>query len=193
MIVNTHLLMSHILYDYLSKRQNIKINKLAFLYGCVKPDINNADINQEHTLDNSINSLNKYSEKLLTNNISIKDFSVSLGVICHFICDYFCLYHNDEYCLKNNFQHFLYEIRLHYKFLILLLMGKLKIDNFIPSEKDLIPMVLELQQKYFLEEKNLTRDIKYALSSAAAISEFILCSSEIALNSSKALTSEIYP
>jgi len=193
MIVNTHLLMSHILYDYLSKRQNIKINKLAFLYGCVKPDISNADINQEHTLDSSINSLNKYSEKLLTNNISIKDFSVSLGVICHFICDYFCLYHNDEYCLKNNFQHFLYEIKLHYKFLMLLLMGKLKIENYVHLEQNLIAMILGFQQKYVLEEKNLTRDIKYALSSAAAISEFILCSSEMVPNSSKTLTSEIYP
>lgn len=192
MLINTHLLMSHILYNGISKAQNIKINRLAFSYGCIKPDIYNKDINQEHTLDNSIECLEKYSKKLLSNSISIKDFSMSLGVMCHFICDYFCLYHNGEYSKKSIFHHFLYEMKLHLKLLLLILRGKLMVDNYIPLEKNLVAMILEQQKKYSLEEKSLTRDINYALTSATVISKFMLCSSEIILNNSTPLISGIY-
>lgn len=191
MLGETHLLISYILYNYLSKEQGFKINKLAFMYGCIKPDINNEDIQCPHILDESISSVNKYSEKLITNNISIKAFSVSLGVICHFICDYFCLYHNGEYKLRGVFPHILYEIKLHYKFLISLIMGKLKFDKYIPSKDNLIDIVLEMQEKYILEKKSLIRDIKYSLSVAALISEFILYSSEIKLDKCNDLSSEI--
>ena len=191
MLFETHLLISYILYNYLSKEQGFKINKLAFMYGCIKPDINNEDIQCSHVLDESISSVNKYSEKLITNNVSIKAFSVSLGVICHFICDYFCIYHNDEYKLKGVFPHTLYEIKLHYKFLIFFIMGKVKFDNYIPSENNLMGIVIEMREKYILEKKSLIRDIKYALSVAAIISEFILYSSEIKLDKCNDLNSEI--
>ena len=92
MIVNTHILMSQILYKHISKDMNFKLDRVAFGYGNIKPDFNNKDINREHTLDESLYEVNKYSEELMSKDISIKEFSKSLGVICHFACDYFCLY-----------------------------------------------------------------------------------------------------
>lgn len=161
------------------------------MYGCIKPDINNEDINSPHLFNESIDNLNKYCEKLITDNLSIKSFSMSLGVICHFICDYFCLYHNGEYKVNGVFQHLFYEIKLHYKFLILLMLGKLKINRYIPFENTLIGIVIEMNEKYILEKKQLEIDIKYALSAVALISEFIINLSETKLYKCNNLNSEI--
>ena len=108
MIVDTHLLISQVLYKYISKQMNFKLNRVAFAYGNIKPDLNNKDINRSHTLEESLDSVNKYSEELMNRNISVKEFSRCLGVICHFTCDYFCLYHREGNEKKGAFEHLCY-------------------------------------------------------------------------------------
>lgn len=178
MITTTHLLISNVLYSYLYREQGFKINRLAFMYGCIKPDFNNEDLNCEHTIDESLNSMSRYSEKFMY-SMSLKNFSVSLGIACHFICDYFCLYHNGEYKRKNMVLHFLYEVMIHYKFLSLILLHKLSINNYKLSKQNLKDILLEMHEKYNQEQKSLTKDITYALSAAVVVAELIICFSEI--------------
>jgi len=73
MIVNTHLLISQILYKYISSQTNFELDRLAFTYGNIKPDFNNKDINRSHTLDDSLEIINKYSEELMSQNILLSD------------------------------------------------------------------------------------------------------------------------
>jgi len=179
MIVDTHVLMSQILYKYISNQVNFKLDRLAFAYGNIKPDLNNKDINFEHTLDESLYSVNKYSQKLMSQDISVKEFSKSLGVICHFACDYFCLYHREGNEKKGLYEHLLYEERLHWKLISLLLKGKIKLDSYEMSQDSVEDITLNLQEKYNLESKSLTRDIKYALFAASQISKLIVCSNKL--------------
>lgn len=179
MIVDTHLLISKILYNYLSNQMNFRLNRLAFAYGNIKPDFNNKDINHSHTLDESLHSVNKYSEELVSRNISIKEFSMSLGVICHFVCDYFCIYHREGNEKKGIFEHLVYELILHVKLLALLLRGKLKFNNYEMFENSVEAIVMMQQERYNSESKCLTRDISYALRGASQVSKLIICSSQL--------------
>lgn len=179
MIFNTHILMSQILYKYIAKDMNFKLDRVAFAYGNIKPDINNKDINCAHTVDESLYNVNKYSEKLMSENISIKEFSKSLGVICHFACDYFCLYHREGNDKKGTCEHLLYEGILHVKLLSLLLRGKVELNNYGMFPKSVEDIALSLGEKYKVEAKSLTKDITYALSGARQISELIVCSSQL--------------
>ena len=176
MIVNTHILMSQILYKHISKDMNFKLDRVAFGYGNIKPDFNNKDINREHTLDESLYEVNKYSEELMSKDISIKEFSKSLGVICHFACDYFCLYHREGNEKKGVIEHMAYESILHVKLLAILLRGKLKLNNHEILEVSVENIALSLQEKYKSESNSLTKDITYALAGALQISELIVCS-----------------
>ena len=106
MIVDTQLLISLVLYKCISKQTKFKLNRIAFAYGNIKPDFTNKDIQNSHTLDESLNSVNKYSEKLMSENILNKEFSISLGVACHFVCDYFCIYHREGNEKKGAWEHF---------------------------------------------------------------------------------------
>jgi len=179
MIVDTHILMSQILYKYILDHTNFKLDRLAFAYGNIKPDFNNKNINLSHTLEESLYGVNKYSEELMCKNISIREFSESLGVICHFACDYFCLYHRDGNDKKGACEHLLYEIILHAKLLTLLLRGKLKLNNHEMLQGSVENIVLNMGKKYKTESKGLTKDITYALSGALQISELIVCSSQL--------------
>lgn len=179
MIVDTHLLISQILYKHISNQLNFKLNRVAFAYGNIKPDLNNKDINRSHTLEESLDSVNKYSEELMSRNISIKEFSRCLGVICHFTCDYFCLYHREGNEKKGALEHLWYETILHVKLITLLLTGKINLNNNKMFEISAEKMLLTLQKNYNSESESLTRDITYALLGALQISKLIVCSSQL--------------
>lgn len=179
MIVNSHLLISQILYKYISNHMGLKLDRLAFAYGNIKPDFNNKDINCSHTLNKSLDIINKYSEELMSKNISIKEFSRRLGVICHFACDYFCLYHREGNEKKGLCEHLLYEVMLHIKLLTLFFRCKIKFNDFEMNENSVEYIVLNIQKKYDLESESLTRDITNALSVVLQISKLIVYSSQL--------------
>jgi hypothetical protein len=192
MIVDTHLLISQVLYRYISKQTNFKLNRVAFAYGNIKPDLNNKDIDRSHTLEESLDSVNKYSEELMRSDISIKEFSRCLGVICHFTCDYFCLYHREGNEKKGVFEHLCYETALHVKLVSLLLTGKINLNNYKISENSAETMLLKLQKSYNSESEGLTRDITYALFGATQISKLIVCSSQLHFQQKEINLSEEY-
>jgi len=185
MIVDTHLFISQILYKYIEKQTNFKLNRLAFAYGNIKPDFTNKDINRSHTLDESINNVNKYSEMLMDQNISNTEFSIALGVTCHFACDYFCIYHRDGNEKKGAFEHLFYELILHVKLIMLLFSGKIKLNNYDMVGNSVEALVLTLQGKYNSEPKSLMRDITNALIASSQISKFIVCSSKFPVRQKK--------
>ena len=195
MLVNTHLLMSNILYKYLSNTINFKIDSVAFAYGNIKPDFTDKDIKCGHTLNESLYSVIKYSDRLKEDNISIKEFSMSLGVTCHFICDYFCLYHREDYCKKGILEHLFYESMLHLKLIALLLKGKLIINKYESHENNVEELILKLDKKYNLESKGIVRDIKFSLIAATQISKLIVYSSKLYLkqNKTKIIKQNILP
>ena len=182
MIVDTHLLISQILYKGLSNQMDFKINRLAFAYGNIKPDFNNKDINRPHTMYQSLYCVNKFSKELMNRDISINEFSKFLGVICHFSSDYFGIYHREGNDKKGVFEHLFYEFILHVKLLILLLSSKIKSNNSEILEDSIEAIVLNLEKKYNRELKGLSRDITYALFAAFEISKLIVCSSQLYSN-----------
>jgi len=179
MIVDTHLLISQIIYNKLLNQVNFKLNRLSFAYGNIKPDFIDNDIKCPHTLYESLSSVDKYSQELMGPDISIKKFSRSLGVICHFACDYFCIYHREGNEKKGIFEHLFYEFILHIKLISIILRGKLNLDDREMSKNSVEDIAMMLQKKYNLQSESLTRDITYALYCALQISKLVVCSSPL--------------
>lgn len=153
---------------------NFRLNRLAFAYGNIKPDFHHHNI--PHSLADSIFIVNEYAEKLKRENISVKEFSIALGAICHFICDYFCLYHRDGNEKKGAFEHTIYEMVLHVKLLTLLLSGQLSLNNYDLTEDSIEAIIDKLGSKYHSEAKGFSRDIDNALLAAAQVSKLMIAS-----------------
>lgn len=80
-----------------------QINKFAYLFGSIAPDIN--FIYPVHTFTKTFRRFqNKIKRAEKSNNNIIKSFT--LGVITHYICDYFCYAHNIR---MGNPKHAIYE------------------------------------------------------------------------------------
>lgn len=187
MITNTHILFSKILYENCLKDLNFKLDKYKFMYGNVKPDIFCNYFKDDHTIKGSIKIVEGYSNKLINSKNNISKFSVELGVICHYVCDYFCIYHTEDYAKNNIFKHISYEKKLHNKVIDMIGKSEIKIENrnnFIKG--DIVEFIYKMQKKYFDEKQSLTKDIMYALETANAVTEGIVYYSSLK-NDHKAL------
>lgn len=183
----THLLMSKALYQHFA--EEVKLDKRAFSYGNIKPDLPSPTRNH-HTLDNCLATVCDKANQLMEEEVSIKDFSVLLGEICHYVCDFCCYYHFDEELHNKKFQHFSYELKLHWK---------LCIDSYMltPSKmqprKDINSIVLEMRNTYSATPQSMQRDIDFAFTTAVwtceSIIYFIKYTSEIAEEAELALYS----
>ena len=177
MITGTHSLMSSILYKYLIKKTGFKLDLMAFAYGNIMPDFDKGYIKCPHTLEDSIHTINAYSENLMKSSVSIQEFSMCLGVVCHFVCDYFCLYHSKEYWKKDPVGHAAYEAALHIKFLTLFSNKNFKLKFKCVPEQSVEDMVNKIFKKYNSEPRTMTNDITYALIASASVGELIIYSS----------------
>lgn len=179
MVPGTHFIISNILYNYIENNLNFKLDLSAFVWGNLRPDFDKKHIRCSHTLEDSLDFINFYANKIIQNNMSITEFSMLLGVICHFICDYFCIYHSKEYWRKDMLEHFTYEILLHVKLLILLNRGNLNIKYNYKQEDSMEVLLKNILKKYNLKEKSLVKDLVYAIKASASVCEFIITSSYI--------------
>ena len=193
MITNTHLLFSRLIFKHCLNEFDFKLCKGIFMYGNIKPDIFSGQTNNSHSLEDSSYIVQKYIDKLTSDKLTIQQFSLTLGMLCHYTCDFFCIYHSEEFKNKNIFKHLIYEIRLHFKFMTLLITGEFKlIKNIDLPQREILSMILEMQKRYLKEEESGIKDLTYAISTAILISESVLHFRSIKAESSKASNTDIY-
>lgn len=100
---------------FIENEFDIKLNKTAFLYGSIKPDLHKKDFPHEM----------KYAKEFLHKeiiNLALSDsmsnqksweFSERLGVIMHYLADFFCHAHTDLY-EGSLIKHTIYEFKQSY-------------------------------------------------------------------------------
>ena len=91
MMKTSHIKVANKTLESIQENINWKINRKAFLFGSVAPDIN--CIFPAHTVKGTFK---RFKHKLLRMDSSESNLikSFTLGVITHYICDYFCYAHN---------------------------------------------------------------------------------------------------
>lgn len=168
----THISISTILYKNL--KDKTKLDKAAFVYGNMKPDLTSKCLRKPHTLENYFTYICEEAEKLINKDMMLKDFSEGLGEICHYVCDFFCQYHTDEKIFFKLKSHFVYELKLHFELLKILPRISLT-SRERQSGTNISRIVTELRNEYFLEPESMEKDIVYALSAAIWICEAVYC------------------
>jgi len=157
----THIMISRSLYRHFSKRNDL--SRWDFLYGSIKPDLSSKCLKNPHILDNYLFVVTNSINQLSSRKLSQKEFSVELGIICHYICDFFCYYHLDNQIHKKLFDHFIYELRLHMSLHSLLRQQRIIIK---PSRKNprynVGSLVMEMRREYHSRRNTLKRDLDFA-------------------------------
>jgi len=116
LLMQTHSLISQAVASVIQEKFNIPLNKEAFRYGSIKPDFYLGLMLIPHYKEYSSKIIYKrildlQSKRLPTTPKALKQYSLELGIINHFMADYFCGAHNEA--KKSNLpNHLIYELEL---------------------------------------------------------------------------------
>lgn len=116
MMTLSHMLISKKVFSAISDCLDIKLNEKALTYGCIKPDLVPRLRAIPHNKEKSSDFINEIFEELRKQELpkskeELKIFSINLGVILHYIADFFCFAHNCRY-YDPQWPHFVYENNL---------------------------------------------------------------------------------
>jgi hypothetical protein len=170
MNIIAHLFLGSAVRHYTYKQIGIKLSWSGFLLGNILPDISSSYSHYPHFLKDSAEYIVESAKDICYNtddNLSLFEFSKQVGVINHYMTDYFCYAHCEDY-QEDIYHHHLYE------FLMLFALSK-GLRSFKKSEqgRQITPYELfgfigtraaEYHQGGFCKSK----DVDYALGTCSA-------------------------
>ncbi|WP_297633819.1 zinc dependent phospholipase C family protein [uncultured Clostridium sp.] len=107
MMMNTHKLIANVLFHNIDDDKKFLVSKNRFIWGTIKPDCASKYKFKKHYFDESVGMIIEMIKDLskMTPDEVIQDgvgkFSAELGVVCHFLCDYYCIPHSQRWEFKN--------------------------------------------------------------------------------------------
>lgn len=196
--------MTHIAYakqikEHIMLKYGVKLRHYSFIYGSIKPDVSILFWGKApHYINMSLDSLCE-SVKILINSIEsleelqTRAFSRELGVIMHYITDYFCRVHNNINGIAHpeKLKHIVYEQRFQksletYELEILREKNLLKEEEAIERIRNtsLKMYLLHEHNKYMKEagklyfydnlEKKRLIDMKYSFCTSLDLASYVI-------------------
>lgn len=119
MLPQTHMIIAGVIYDDIRADHKIELNKTNLIYGSVKPDLYSGLPKLKHfkpqsfsTICGSISDLS--GGKIEYNRAAVANLSKNIGIVTHYVADYFCAPHNDRLTYQHHIiDHLKYENSLH--------------------------------------------------------------------------------
>ena len=154
-MINTHKVMGENIIKYANSKSIYLINNSRFIWGNMKPDCVPKYTFMKHYFDESIDMVVDkitYLSSLTLEDVyykmTIGKFSEELGVVCHFLCDYFCAPHYYRWEFKSTSavkHHMMYEKKLAK---IAKKFRPTGIINTNIESKNIKEFILQLQKQY---------------------------------------------
>ena len=196
MIVQSHNLMSNLIYGYIEENTNLDLNRLRFKIGNMSPDLPLYHSHMKHYKNQNYGYILDMIKELTKmdpteSKDTLKDYSYRLGVVCHYMCDYFCLpHHSRRYFHDKLGEHLVYEKDLHKiikKFTREDYRAEYSLDSAIEkhsnSPVNLIDMIEDFHYDYMDAVPSFETDTSYAITITSILASVIVKASlgEIAI------------
>ena len=176
MLTMSHVSMAKHTLNFLEIHNIDNLNRKSFIYGNIKPDNLFQKTPKKHleleALDFIIEEIENFDY-----DCDSKEMSIKLGVICHYLCDFFCLPHYERWSAchisKKVIQtprHLNYERKLNSYTSYAVLDYKEIID--------LRTFINECKREY-IKDKSFKNDIKYASIACNSVMLYLLKSNNI--------------
>jgi hypothetical protein len=171
MLINTHGIIACYIYKHISINKGGSLDKIHFIYGNIKPDIDKELRAKSHYYEDSIFFIVDRIQRLSELNLTQKAFSVELGVVCHFLADSFCAFHQPVNKNKNILCHFFYELSVHFTLKRMMTNKKFLLSNLTQTAQiiDFKKLIIHLHQEYNHYSVSPEKDILFALRCAGLI------------------------
>ena len=183
MLPQTHKIIADIIYEDVYKEHQVKLNKTQLIYGSIKPDIYSGFPKLKHfkpqsfsVICNDISALS--SSQAEDNRGAISKLSQNIGVVTHYVSDYFCVPHNDRTTYQHHIiNHIQYENQLHriYKESDLQ-KRKAATDQWLDftDVQKVMNYLDELHDAYSRKSESLLNDFNSSLQASRAVATMIV-------------------
>lgn len=191
LLPRTHRQIGRLVFKVAQKGFCVRLKRIALEYGSIKPDILPSLKSIPHTKTLSFHYVKDLICQILDKPMpltkrEIRRFSTELGVLLHFISDYFCHVHNngiDEPLRK----HYLYERKLAKRLVRHNWAGRYTDLWEIPTEltlssaQELIEYIEGMHQSYLRRSQHISVDICFCLEVCTTIASAIITNRFISL------------
>jgi hypothetical protein len=181
----------HVISKYFSYSH---IKKLIFQAGNLMPDLSQNLSILKHNIKGSSMPFNFHVSKAQDSTLPARERLVSMGIVCHYLSDYFCIYHSKEpYTKFSIIRHLIYELRLHLMLICLLPFSEKLISqisgeiisieskksekaatNFNIDNADIHDILNYLQKHYHSKKSTIKNDIKFTLMATILSTDFVM-------------------
>jgi len=180
MLSFSHIVVADYFYSKLKRNKlNFELSKKSFFNGNVLPDKQRHQFNA-HYYSESKADVEYYLDKVNNAKLGNNERSEALGIVCHFMCDYFCKYHSIEtYKQNTGFNHFMYEAQLHIMLRFIQIKRTLfsisRAEERIFTGFDLSKMIRQngdiqsLMEDYYDQQASLVSDLTYAFAAVRGV------------------------
>ncbi|OCZ49837.1 zinc dependent phospholipase C family protein [Dehalobacter sp. TeCB1] len=184
MVINTHRVLSTIIYDKTYENLNFRLEFNYFLWGNIKPDVIPNLVIKSHykaeSLDLVINEILKLSKTpdVFQNLKAYYAFSEKIGVICHFLSDFFCMPHNKQWFLNSSkmLSHLKYENKLNKMAQNTQSLPELSLASVDKMESETLKSYIETNIEEYSLKEDYRNDMIYASNICAKIIEAVVLS-----------------
>lgn len=158
------------------------LNKSTFSWANMKPDFKPELAKRKHYIEESfefvidkIMNLIKIPASDLLDKQKRKMIEIEMGIICHFVTDFFCVPHNQRWEFKHSMiPHIKYETALDKKSRTLNTVQTLCLPEIKDDSRESITAFLKDLLAEYEVKKDYMRDVVYSVNICSAICSFIL-------------------
>ena len=113
--VFSHITMGRYLYTYFTENLGVKLDKATFVHWNILPDLAPSLLKLSHFKKDIYDLVMERAQYLANegDTMSIREYSKQLGILCHFMSDFFC-YAHAEYFSGSKFTHLTYELQMQF-------------------------------------------------------------------------------
>ncbi len=178
MIIPSHTALAARLHDYMAMNHGFNVTVNAFYRGSIAPDLGDKE-KGSHYGDKCLEQATEILREIREDESGdITELSYKLGLLTHFIADYFTNAHNKIYLQRNMRMHMLYEVRLHWA---LSRVDRKPVYNFNLIKNDPIEQMRIWHQEYLYGRAGIEKDIHYIMMANHFLVERVLAEKGLAL------------
>jgi hypothetical protein len=168
----THLDFASVIRSAVSEQIDVELNRRGFIYGNIKPDIIPSYFLIPHFkkpktmefLKAEIAELTKY--KLQKHQKCSREFSERLGIVTHYLSDFFCYVHS-QHSNCGVLSHYIYEVKLwlfcRKHCTSIKTLDYSRYIEITPNTDSIYTLIENLQKKYLSKSPSYALDVVYSL------------------------------
>jgi len=184
LLSGTHQRIGMTILNSLKQQSTVDVAVEEYLFGCIKPDFSLGAFYPRHlkheAFDFVLDTIMEIeSVPWPKEGKARKSFSTRLGVVMHYLADFFCHAHNTKMGDLMPW-HFAYEAHLHIvsRKIDLDCLAQELVTSLMPSQlptiEGLRDFLLELHQRYLTTEQSAHTDLYFALAAGTAATYYVL-------------------